>query len=78
MIGLQIGSCQAVLLGDMVLIIAGVFCLFVLVFEVVVPVAVAVVQPQHLLLDSWLLPLQASQVGVLVVGGVWLWAAGHA
>lgn len=73
-----IGFSAAVLLGDMVVVIAGVISLFVLIVEVVVHVAVAVVEPQLLLLDPRLVPLQAGHVGVLVVVGVGLGAAGHA
>lgn len=74
----KLSFCHAALLGDVVVVVAGVICFFVLVVEVVVRVAVAVVQPQLLLLDPGLVPLQASQVGVLVVVGVGLGAAGHA
>lgn len=73
--------CRAtVLLGDMVVVVAGVVGLFVLVVEVLIHVAVAVVEPQLLLLDSGLVALQAGHVGVLVVVGIGVGfgAAGHA
>lgn len=73
--------CRAtVLLGDMVVVVAGVVGLLILVVEVLIHVAVAVVEPQLLLLDSRLVALQAGHVGVLVVVGIGVGfgAAGHA
>lgn len=73
--------CRAtVLLGDMVVVVAGVVGLLILVVEVLIHVAVAVVKPQLLLLDSRLFALQAGHVGVLVVVGIGVGfrAAGHA
>lgn len=64
----------------MVVVVAGVVGLLILVVEVLIHVAVAVVEPQLLLLDSRLVALQAGHVGVLVVVGiaVGFGAAGHA